>query len=277
MNGNKVIYEVDKIGSITFGNTAPFFCESFEATSVASNCQTNTAIGMDGQLVSDITLQPKVVPCKFAILSLTKNQKSYDYEGLERIKAEVIKLFNPKKKGLLTRVNGYGVFQVEARPSESPIFEKAVGASCRFSVNFILDNPLWRGTREREHIFKQPGRITVYNNSGVETPFILRGVVPPKSAFVIENINTGKFMELKNRFDSNLKFELNTSNCEVIAQTGESGKIEKSNHIFTAASDLDMLLESGENIIRYGNHDGDYYNDEKAISLVVHDRYIGVV
>ena len=175
-----------------------------------------------------------------------------------------------------TRVNSRGVFQVEARPSESPVFEKGVGASCRFSVNFVLDNPLWRGTREREHIFKQPGRASIYNNSGIETPFILRGVVPPNSLFSIENLTTGKSIVLRNRKSFDMQFELDTSSCNVLAQKVADGNMESANYIFTASSDLDMFLESGENVLRYAI-DGDYYNDEKAISIIVYDRYVGVV
>lgn len=276
MPGNKVIYEVEGVGAITFGDTRPYFCESFEASSVATNCQTNTAIGMDGQLASDVTLQSKVVVCKFAVLSLSKDQKSYSYEGLERIKEDMIKLFNPKMTGTLTRINSRGVFKNKARPSETPVFEKVVGASCRFNVNFILDNPLWRGTKERFYKFTEPRELTVFNTSGVETPFIVRGTVPANSRFSMENLTNGKSVVLRNTREFDMKFEIDTSTCTVLAQKVEGGDMERSNFIFTASSDLDMILESGNNTLRY-SVEGDYYSDDKAIEIVVYDRYVGVV
>lgn len=276
MPDNKVIYEVEGIGSITFGNTRPYYCESFEATSVASNCQVSTAIGMDGQIVSDITLQPKVVVGRFAVLSLTKDQTAFDYDALERIKEEIIKLFNPKNIGVLTRINSRGVFQNNARPSEAPMFEKIVGAACRFSVNFVLDNPVWRGTREREYRFEAPKETTIYNNSGIDIPFILKGVVPAGGIFSVENLTSGKSIVLRNSRAFDMKIELDTSTCTVMAQKSENGNMERANFIFTASSDLDMVLESGENILRY-SVDGDYYSNENAISILVYDRYVGVV
>lgn len=277
MLGNKVIYEVKGIGSVTFGDTRPYFCESFEASSISSNCQTNTAIGVDGQTASDITLQSKVVQCKFALLSLTKNQKAYDYEGLERMKEEIIKIFNPKNTGVLTRINSRGVFQNEARPSETPIFENIVGASCRFSMNFVLDNPIWCGTREKVCTFDGPGDKSFFNNFGMDIPFILKGTVPAQSTFSIENLTNGKSIVLRSFKDYDMKFELDTASCRVLAQTSEGGDMQRANYIFTASSDLDMILESGENQLRY-SVEGDYYTeDDKAISIVVYDRYVGVV
>ena len=273
---NKVIYEVKGIGSATFGTTKPYFCEKFEATSIASNCQTNTAIGMDGQAVSDITLQPKVVQCEFAMVSLTKNQQAFDYENLEKMKEEMIKLFNPKNTGVLTRINSRGVFQNEARPAETPMFESIVGASCRFSMNFILDNPIWRGTRKRVYFFAEPKDISVFNTFGIATPFVLKGVVPANSKFSVENLTNGKSVLLRNIKTFDMSFELDTSTCKVMAQTSEEGDLQRANYIFTASSDLDIALESGENILRY-SVEGDCYSDDRAVSIIVYDKYVGVV
>lgn len=277
MIGEQVVFSVDGLGSLTFGDSRPLYCESFEATTVSSKANTNTAIGVDGQTASNITLEPQAIRCKFAIFATCEDGKRHDFEKLRSLEQEIIRIFNPHYIGTLIRVNKNGTYKISARVSETPIFEPIAGASCRFSVTFIADRPVWQGMKVKEYALTAPGSVTIYNTFGEELPLVIRGTVPANSVFTIENLSSGKKIALRQLNRSHdMSFALDTDTCRMLAQRSEGGPLESANFVFTADSDLDITLLNGENILNY-SVSGDFYEEaEKAITLATCDRYVGV-
>ncbi len=277
MVGESVTYIVEGLGKITFGDSRPFFCESFSGSAVGVRVNSSTAIGSDGQSVSSITLDSRAIPCKFSILAVSDDGKQYDYEKFRRLQNEVVRLFNPRYTGTLIRVNKHGTYKIQARVSEIPTFENIVGASCRFNVTFVADAPMWLSTSVNKYVMNKVGNLLIYNNTGEELPFEVSGTVPKNSAFTIENLSSGKLITLRKLSrDYAMKFLLDTSSCKMIAQKSSGGPLEAANYMFTADSDMDITLIPGENVLRY-TVDGTFYADnERTVTVTTCDRYVGV-
>lgn len=271
----KIIYTVPNVGSITFGAAAPFYCLTpFDGSSVGSRSVTNTAIGVDGQETSGITLSPRTIICNLGIVAYNGKGTSYDYTCLRQLQNEVTRIMNPLNTGTLTRVNSYGTYKINARPSETPKFEKLPGAACRFTVNFIADYPLWKSSKPKVFEIPTEGTFDFYNSSGAAVPFILSGSALAYSTFALKNLTTGQALSSRVNRDFDWEFSIDTETCQVLAQKKEGGELISANYAFSYDSDLDMVLVPGMNTFHYYMVGSGTV--APTLTITAYDRFLGV-
>lgn len=274
MEHGKIIYSVPGVGSITFGAESPYYLEKFDGTSLGVSRQTSSAINLAGQKTLRTALNARTIPCELAISGID-NDGRFSYELLDRHKQEICKILNPLYQGVLTRVNRYGTYQIEASPSEVPTFEKYIGSCSKFKMNFIADSPMWRATSPK--IYRIGGEygtdIKIFNTLGVKLPFKLKGVAEAGDGlFKLTNEDTGEFIELADIIRSvDWRFELNTETCEVLTKISDDEEYQSGNFIFTFNSAVDMLISPGCNkfSLTSQNHDAE-------LTIEVTDLYVGV-
>lgn len=274
MKHSKIVYSVPDIGSITFGADKPYCLEKFDGTSLGASKLTNGAINLAGQRTSRITLNPRTILCELSVSGVDFDGR-FSYEILHQRKQEICKILNPLYKGTLTRVNRYGTYSIEVRPSEVPTFEKFVGATAKFKVSFIADNPMWRDTKVKTYkIGGEYGTsLKIYNTLGVDLPFVFKGVAGVgDELFKITNEDTGEHIELADIVRSvEWQFVLDTETCEVKTRFSGREEFQNGNFIFTFQSAVDMVLKPGCNSFIL-----DAQNTDTVFTIEVTDMFVGV-
>lgn len=274
MRHGKIIYSVPGISSITFGAEKPYILEKFDGTSLGASKLVSGAINLAGQKTSRVTLNARTITCELAVSGVDDNGR-FSYELLHQRKQEICKILNPLYKGTLTRVNRYGTYSIEVSPSEVPTFEKFVGATAKFKVDFVADNPMWRATQTKSfHIGGEYGTsLKLYNTLGVELPFVFTGVAEAgDNLFKLTNETSSEHIELADVLRSvDREFILNTETCEVKTRISEDEEFQSGNFIFTFQSAIDMVLKPGCNSFIL-----EAQNIEAVYTIEVTDLFVGV-
>lgn len=273
MKHSKIIYTVPGIGSLSFGVEGNYLLEKFDGTSLGSEKLVSTVINLSGQKTSRTTLKPRTIPCELAVRGVDADGK-FSYELLDKLKQEICKIINPLYTGTLTRINRYGTYSIEVSPSAVPTFDKFVGATARFKVDFVADNPMWRDTKVKT--FKIGGEygtsLDIYNTLGVELPFIFKGIAQPNTIFLLKNVDTEEKIEHADTvYGNEVEFELNTETCEVLTRNSGEESFGNSNFIFSFKSSVDMVLKPGKNSFVLTAQ-----NAEAVFTIEVVDMFVGV-
>lgn len=276
MRHGKIIYTVENIGSLTFGVDGSFRLISFDGTSLGATFLTNTALNRAGQQTSKVTLKPRTIPCELAVKGIDEKGK-YNYELLDRLKQAICEIMNPLYQGTLTRVNRYGAYTIKVRPSETPTFEKLVGAVEKFKVNFIADNPMWRDINTRIYYIggEYGTTLKIYNSLGTDLPFVLKGVAQSgSSVFTVTkeetgesiSLGTGEFIRV-----GDWEFILDTGTGEVKTKKPNETDFKKGDFLFDFNTAIDMTLNPGYNTFTLTSD-----NPDAILTLEVTDMFVGV-
>lgn len=270
MRQSLIRYEVEGVGSVEFGKTPPRFLNQFDGSSVGSSAISYKAIGIHGEKTGEIKLEPRTITADVTIVG-KDNEGKYSGERLAEIKNEIFRVINPLNFGKLVRVNQHSIYEIDCRVREIPCFSKSVGMYQTAKLDFYAPYPLWRSTTPRKYsIGNGVNEIKIYNDLGFPTPLEISGTIPANAAFTLKNITSGEFIKTGRPYPFERKFRLNTANCEIECSNIE-GIMVPANFIFSYNSDVDMLFNSGENLLKLESTDLGV-----ELSLTIQELYIGV-
>lgn len=273
----RYIYTNSKGKSIQMGAFTPFLIERIEGVSEIKN-QISTVKGMhqDGNSISNKTLDTRHIMIEGAIDAVSKDE-------IERLRRELIKVFNAKHNGVLTREYRESIRKIDCE-IESVKFAPENQRSQKFMISLMCSNPYWNDIEESSimsafiNLFKFPltfpmqfgaegSQVNINNIGDIETPvrIVMRGVaVNPK----LINMTTGEFIKINKTLGKEDMLEINTEfgNKEVLIN-GKNvyGDMTMDSSLFE--------LEQGINVLTYETDSG---AKDAKIEIYYKNRYIGI-
>ncbi|MDU8964607.1 phage tail family protein [Clostridium tertium] len=280
-----IIYKNSENEIIELGNKKPILLEKIEGlSSVKNNIHSTKNISSDGAIISNESLDVKDISIQFCIVS-------NDILENEQIRAEVLRIFNPKKSGKIIYINSLFEREIDIRIENSPKFSKSLkGKIQRCVIDFIAPIPYlydiyfsgeeistwiggWKFKFKLPFRFKQRGesKKNIVNEGHVETPVEIIFKGPALNPCVINN-RTGEFIKVTRELTSD----------DILYITTEYGnkKVEiENNGVRTNAFnyiDLDSTffqLKTGDNMIEYTT---DNNLEPQSVEIRYRNRYLGV-
>lgn len=269
MRQSLIRYEVEGVGSVEFAKTPPRFLNKFDGSSVGSSAISYKAIGLHGEKDGGIKLEPRTISAEVTIVGMDSAGK-YSREKLVELKNEIFRVINPLNSGKLVRVNQRSIYEIDCRVREIPAFTKTVGMYQTAKLDFYAPYPLWRSTTPRKYNIGNTSEVKVYNDLGIPAPIEISGTIPANASFTFKNLTSGTMIKTGQPFPFERKFRLNTATCEIECSNIE-GIMVPANFIFSFNSDVDMVFEIGENLLKLESTDSGV-----ELSLTMQELYIGV-
>ena len=135
MEGRKnVIWENDLGQKLIFDNVK-FYVESIDMTGNSCTHTTSSLADADGQATTGHRLEPKTIPCSFALFD------DVDDDYVQRL---LTQCFFPKIHGRLTVRTETSVYTIDCYPQNEPVFKKDPDLPIfRWDVDFVADYPYW--------------------------------------------------------------------------------------------------------------------------------------
>ena len=270
-------YTNDNGESITIGYSPPFWLIDKDGFSNVNNeINSSKSIYQDGETENSSTLSSRYITV----------QGEYLVTNIQEGRNKLIRVFNPKLKGILTYNEGTFSKTIECRPESSPFITKLQGATFSFIINLYCPNPYWRdiSISDEEMVtwtggmtfplslpteFAMAGEriINIINNGDVATPITLEisgTATNPK----ITNTLTGEYIKVNRTLVDGDTLIITT---EFANKRVEQNGINVFNYI-----DLNSTffsLNPGDNVIELTTDD---INDNATIRINYRNRYLGV-
>lgn len=237
--------------SLVFTDKKPLYVEKIDATSLGGKFSTSVFARQNGQITDLQALSSRTIVCDFAYF-----EPNIKPETLQ----EIVNLFNPSEKGILTIHTEIKDYEIECYPSSVPMIKSEDGVY-RFSVDFICDKPMFRTAQP----IKQKLKVGVDNyincKSVIDTP--VRLIVEDCSkGCMIRLIKHGNSYEIR-LLECNGSVTVDTENFTATDSTGA----DISNKISITSDIEDFKLSHGRNNIRIN----------KAASLIWYELTLGVI
>ena len=285
----KLIYKNSKGQEVTLSNSRPFLLETIDNY---ANINTNISYSNnvnDGVSIDSISIKEKVLPVTGAIVAKDK-------EDLDRKRAYLSALFNPKFESQLIYTNNALTRKVECVVQDIT-FQQPIKFMQRFLVQFVCPNPfwmdlyskkeevaLWQGDFEfmleiPEEGIEMGHRVSnlicnVYNagdvECGMKIQFRALATVRNPSLF---NINSREFIKINQILEAGDVLEVTTEftnkRIELVRSNGSR------ENVFNWI-DLDsefLQLTVGDNLFRYDAESG---IDNLEVSIYYTPLYLGV-
>ncbi len=285
----KLIYRNSKGQELTLCKSRPFLLESIE-----NYANFNTDINfsnnvIDGVSIDNVSIKEKVLPITGAILASSK-------EDLDRKRAYLSALFNPKFKGNLTYTNDALTRKIDGIVQDIT-FQPPINFMQKFLVQLLCPNPFWRdvnakkvdialwqgdfefdleiegeGIQMGHRVSNLICNISNYGDvsCGMKIQFRALATVVNPSLF---NVNTREFIKINQTLEKGDLLEVTTEysnkRIELIKSNGTRQNVF--NWIDLDSEFLDLAV--GDNLFRYDAESG---IDNLEVSIYYTPLYLGV-
>ncbi|MCR8744335.1 phage tail family protein [Romboutsia lituseburensis] len=285
----KLIYRNKKGQELTLCKSRPFLLESIDNY---ANVNTNISFSnnvTDGVSIDTVSIKEKILPVTGAIIASSR-------EDLDRKRAYLSALFNPKFQATLTYINNALTRKIDCIVQDIT-FQSPIGFMQKFLVQFICPNPFWRdintkktdialwqGDFEFELEIEDEGiemghrvsnlicNIANYGDvsCGMKIQFRALATVVNPSLF---NVNTREFIKINRILEKGDLLEVTTDYSNKRIELVKSNSTRQ--NVFNWL-DLDsefLKLEVGDNLFRY---DAEHGIDNLEVSIYYTPLYLGV-
>lgn len=282
----KVTYENEKGESIVLSYSFPYFFTNLTgADGINANIYKINSVGQDGSVVISTTLADRE-------LEISGGIKGYSKSEMAIYRKDLIRIFSPKKKGVLFYEYGELKRKIECQVETGPRFQK-VNNEYRmqeFIIGLICPDPNWKDEYEtRQEIstwigglkfpfslpftLKKRGETiqNIYNSGDVETSvkIMFKGpALNPK----VENITTGEFIKIERELTTDDTLYITTGFGDKRVEIERSGVRENAFNYIDLESTF-FQLQAGDNLIEYTTESELI---SRGVEIRYYNRYLGI-
>lgn len=289
----KLTYINESNLSIVLTYSYPFFLQSVEGEDgLENNILSNSTAYEDGTTVINTKTSERYI-------NITGIIKETIKDDLLNRRKELMKVFNPKLKGILIYENGDIKKTIECYIEDAPRFSsRNVRTQQNFIIRLYCPDPYWTDTEQSKaeialwegkfHFplaiakkgvvmgIKQPSLIVNINNSGdVKTGMVIefkaRGALSNPSLF---NVNTREYIKINKDIVAGEIIRINTNfNKKKIESILNGVTTNILNYIDLGGGDTFLQLDTGDNLFRY---DAEINPSNLEINIYFSPKYLGV-
>lgn len=300
-SGRKLIYtQGDMQAVFTDDFPSPLWMDfnNFSPGSVAGVYDRQSIPGVDGATLSAAQLGTRPIRIKGLIMGAEMGSPQYPaHRALIDKRAELARLFDPTKTGLLQYYSPAGTYRIRVTPTETPTYGNVTaGATCEFAVDCTADDPYWTDDAETTAAVGAAGSLlelptdlatvigdttamggTVYNGTGgIVYPVVRFGA--QGTAPVLINVTTGKTLALSGAIGAGYTIVVDTNPAALtVREYSVSGKkmtwISDDGYWLTPDSDLDFCLVPGNNEMVLANSSA---SDVVPCEIAWRGRWLGL-
>ena len=288
----KIIYENDRGERTEIMDSFPYFLQEFTGADGTNTEITKTkGVGQDGSTINNVSLSDR----NLQIIGVIKGQSKVE---IERYRAKLLQVFNPKIRGWLQYEYGDVKRRIRCQVENAPKFtKKFAGYKYQdFLIDLICPNPywqdinaakeeiaIWRGSFEFpleligegiELGFREPSLIVnVFNKGdvdcGMKIQFKALATVENPSLF---NVNTREYFKINKIMEAGEVITVNTHFQNKKVELNKNGVISNVFNWIDFQSTF-LQLEQGDNLFRY---DADEGIDNLEVNIYFTPAYLGV-
>jgi hypothetical protein len=288
----KIIYENDRGERTEIMDSFPYFLQDFIGADGTNTEITKTkGVGQDGSTINNVSLSDR----NLQILGVIKGQSKAE---IERYRAKLLQVFNPKIRGWLQYEYGDVKRRIRCQVENAPKFtKKFTGYKYQdFLINLICPNPfwqdlsqskaeiaIWRGAFEfpleilEEGIelgYREPSLIVNVLNkgdvaTGMRIQFKALATVENPSLF---NVNTREYFKINKIMEAGEVITVNTHFQNKKVELNKNGVISNAFNWIDFQSTF-LQLDPGDNLFRY---DADEGLGNLEVSIYFNPQYLGV-
>jgi hypothetical protein len=271
--------------SIVIGYQHPFFLNKIEGLGdVDAENQSQKAPSQDGSTYIDTVLSERYIPIEVAIL-----------EDIQINRQFIAKIFNPKLgEGLLIYENDVVRREIKAVSEHVPKFLDSRPRMTQAAlIDLVCPNPYWLTEEQIDQLAVWEGGLefplelpTLFanlssnkskiltNDGDVETPIFVTFNGPATAPIRINNITTGKMIEVNQNLLAGEKLEINTTfGQKRVTKILANGTQQNAFHYIKIPESTFFGLEAGNNLIEYSTG-ADY--ESAGVTISWRNRFIGV-
>lgn len=287
----KVIYENDKGMIVEMAYSFPYFLQQLIGTDgIKAEINKTKGVGQDGTTVENVNLSERP-------LQILGTIKGSSKEELEKYRAKLLQVFNPKIKGTLHYEYGDVKKRIRCQVEDAPKFTKTSNFKYQtFLINLICPNPFWLDILEvKEEIalwkgdFSFPLELTedgieighrepslivnVFNQGDVECGMrvefkALATLTNPS----ILNVNTQQYLKINKTMTAGEVITVTTGFGNKKVESKLNGVISNAFNYIDFQSTF-LQLDPGDNLFRYN---ADVNLDNLEVNIYYTPQYLGV-
>lgn len=190
----KIVYKSDNGLQFAFSNTAPYYLEKIDATSIAGVFTTDIIPDRLGQVTTSKTFGGRTIVCELAVVFGNDEMKTFK----KQILSELTECFTPLSNGVLEIETDFGTYKINCYPQESLKFDNSeVSYVYRFTVDLICDYPYFKNVKTNKNTLTANESTIISSRSRIDNREIIIAVPNFNANFTLTNETTNKEIRLK--------------------------------------------------------------------------------